>query len=118
VSGWALSFQPKELLPFAARGNDKDNKHNDGSQNQMEWLYSLNCGSRWSGATLFTVTDNDTWGSKSFTLPAALDGQSHVIVRLQKYANESNVIEVGSMLIFNNIELFAAGGGGAITPSP
>ncbi|NQX01689.1 hypothetical protein HQ447_13615, partial [bacterium] len=106
-----LAFNASGRSGLGLRFDYKHSKDNNASQNQMEWLYSTNGGSSWSGATLFTVTDHNAWASKSFTLPTALDGQSNVIVRLQKYAGDSNATEVNNVLIFDNIELTGGGSG-------
>ncbi len=108
-----IAFNATGQQALVLRFDYRHNKDNDGSQNQMEWVYSVNGGSSWSAGTLFTVTDNNTWASKSLTLPAALNNQSSVIVRLQKYANDSNATEINNVLVFDNIELT----GGTSTPT-
>lgn len=100
-----IAFNATGWQTMTLRFDYKHSKDNDSSQNRMQWIYSTNGGSSWSSATPFTVTDNNAWGSKSFTLPAALNGQSNIVVRLEKDTNDSNATEVNNILLFDNIEI-------------
>ncbi|MCW1926649.1 DUF3616 domain-containing protein [Luteolibacter arcticus] len=104
-----IAFNATGRSSLALRFDYKHSNDNDDAEKEMQWLYSTNGGSSWSSATKFTITDNNTWKTKSITLPAALNGQANVIVRLEKWAADSDSTEVNKSLILDNIELSAGG---------
>ncbi len=113
-----FAFNASSQSSLILRFDYKHDHDSDNSENELQWLVSTNGGSSWSAATRFTITDNNAWKSKSLTLPSSIDGQSNVVVRLEKYASDSNATEVNDSLILDNVELTSgsSGGGGGQGP--
>jgi len=101
------------------RFNYRHNHNDDNSENKLQLVFSTNGGSSFSSPVLFTVTDDDTWHSKTFALPTSLNGQSNVVIRIEGDPSTTNANEANNILIFDNIELTATdGGGGGGSGSP
>ncbi|MGC4015635.1 MAG: DUF3616 domain-containing protein [Luteolibacter sp.] len=116
-----IAFNATGRSSMTLRFDYKHSNDNNSVEKELQWSYSTNGGSSWATATKFTVTDNNTWKSKSITLPAAVDGQANVVIRIEKWASDTNSTEVNKALYFDNIELAgnaSTGGGGGGQASP
>jgi len=115
-----ISLDASGFAGMTVRFDYKHNNSSDGSENQLEWLTSIDGGATWSAATMFTVTDDNSWHSKTIALPPSVDGQGNLVIRIQKYASDSNATEVNNILILDNIEITGdpsgPGQGPVITP--
>ena len=111
-----LSLNATGFSTLSLRFDYKQNKDNDGSENQMQLVYSTNGGSSFGSPVLFTVTDNNTWKTKSFALPASLNGQSNVVIRIEEDPSASNATEVNNILLIDNVEITGTAGGGSLSP--
>lgn len=97
---------------LALRFDYKHSNDNDSTANQLEWLYSNDGGGTWSAATLFTVTDDNAWHSRTIILPSTVDGRANLVIRIQKYAGDSDDTEVNKILIVDNLEITGDSGSG------
>jgi hypothetical protein len=100
------------FVGLTIRFDYKHSNGNDGSENQLEWLTSIDGGATWSAATMFTVTDDNSWHSKTMALPPSIDGQGNLVIRIQKYAGDSNATEVNNVFIVDNLEVTGGAGPG------
>jgi hypothetical protein len=113
-----LAFNATGRTSMSLRFNYKHDKDDDDSENKLQLRFSTNGGSSFGTPTPFTVTDNNTWKVKSFTLPASLNGQANVVVRIEEDDSTTNSTEVNNILLFDNIELTGTTGGGGGGQSP
>jgi hypothetical protein len=108
-----LAFNATGRSSMSLRFDYKHNKDNDSSENKLQLRFSTNGGSSFGTPVPFTATDNNTWKAKSFALPASLDGQANVVVRIEEDDSTTNATEVNNILLFDNIELTGTMGGGS-----
>lgn len=113
-----LSLNATGYGTMSLRFDYKHSLDNDSSENKLQMVCSTNGGSTWGTPVAFTVTDSNSWKSKTLLLPSSLNGQSSVVVRIEKDASTTNATEVNSILLFDNVEITgtASGGGGSSTP--
>lgn len=103
---------------MSLRFDYKHSHDNDSSENKLQMVCSTNGGSSFGTPVLFTVTDSNSWKTKILTLPASLNGQSNVVVRIEKDPSAANATEVNNVILFDNVEITgtANGGGGSGAP--